>query len=537
MGQSLACCSEQTMCQPEEGIPTSKVNDSVSGRSAQPSVRQNSPTKDGVLLQELEKLFNTYAGKDGKLGVAEIAKIWEKCAHNKVDGNLKEHDKRLIKESARAYLQKIDLDKTGRVSRAEFLSFMLGGLDRRGPFCQMQELLQRHIKEKPKFFEKAVSKFREWDVDGDGYVTRDELRMQMDNFLQAQSVDIKSATFNLEDILDAVDVDKDGRIDLWEFLAFSMGRRKVPVELLLYDITKGNSELFSSVLLGQKFEAIYHSSILVHGKEFWYGGNIFMSKPPMSEHFGPTLDKSSKMKLQQSTYLPKLKSVHLGYTLMTMDEIIEYQSQEMSGNFTPSSYDVLTQNCNHFSNHLARVLCGQCISEVITQQPQLVLDAPRMRFLIPLLNKWLGGFGNDAQPTVPEQKELMDRASSKQLSGDGGMVDVESDCPSIVCFDPAVVNGSIPSSEKQFAQVLHSDKDSVDLRYFDPKTCGFFVQQAPSNHLTVIDPKRTVGFNSIQSIASKAEGAKKGWLSRLRSPKRRPGRQPSQKALGRKRNV
>merc|ERR1719235_68763 len=99
-------------------------------------------------------------------------------------------------------------------------------------------------------------------------------------------------SFDLDHVLQEVDVDDDGRIAFWEFLAYNyLGRRKVPVELLLYDITQGKSELFSSVLLGKTFEAIYHSSILVHGMEFWYGGNIFMSEPPMSQHFGPTLEK------------------------------------------------------------------------------------------------------------------------------------------------------------------------------------------------------------------------------------------------------
>merc|ERR1711904_167901 len=155
---------------------------------------------------------------------------------------------------------------------------------------------------------------------------------------------VLDAPFDVDDILEAVDIDDDGRIDLWEFLAYSMGRRKGPVELLVYDITQGNSELFSGVLLGQKLEAIYHSSILVHGKEFWFGGNIFMSLPPMTQYFGPTLEKSSKMKLQQSTYNPELKCVHLGYTLMTLDEIVEYQNgnqiaESMLNKYTKSSYD------------------------------------------------------------------------------------------------------------------------------------------------------------------------------------------------------
>lgn len=533
MGQSLQCCSEMTFCEPEVlPSPSPAGAPIVSAQPAVDSTRCNSLSRDGIVLKELEKLFNTYAGKDGKLGVAEIAKIWQKCAHNKIGHELKQEEKRLIKESAKSYLQKIDLDHNGRVDRTEFYSFMLGGLDTRGPLCQMQEFLKKHMEANPEILQQALSKFIAWDVDGDGYISPEELRVQMDKFLCTKGFSMTETPFDVDDLLKAVDVDADGRIDLWEFLAYSMGRRKVPVELLLYDITQGKTELFSSVLLGKKFEAIYHSSILVHGKEFWYGGNIFMSEPPMSQHFGPTLEKSSTMKLQQSTYLPQLKSVHLGYTLMTLDEIVEYQAQRMGEKFTRNEYDVLTRNCNHYSNDLAQVLCGSSIPDVITQQPQLVMDAPRMRILVPLLNKWLGGFQDDAHATIPGEQELRDaRNESLQLDADGDKVDVASDGPHLVSFDPSLVNGGLPSCETQFAQVLRGEQESVNFRYFDPKTCNFVEHQAPSAHLQAIDAKRPLGFDSIQSIASKVEEPRKGWLGKLRSPKRQKS-QPRQKALG-----
>lgn len=535
MGQSLECCSQQNICTPEV-LPTPRKDMGIPASSVAPghgSKRGPSPPRDGVLLNELQNLFDLYAGKDGKLGAAEMAKIWEKCAHNKLGSNLKEEDKRLIKESARSYLQKIDLDQNGRVDRAEFYSFMLGGLDRRGPFCQMQEYLRKQMEAKPEVLQKALNKFIEWDADGDGFVTKEELREQMDKFLHVVGpFNVLDAPFDVDDILEAVDIDLDGRIDLWEFLAYSLGRRKMPVELLVYDITKGNSELFSSVLLGKKLEAIYHSSILVHGKEFWYGGNIFMSKPPMSQHFGPTLEKSNSMNLQQSTYLPQLKCVHLGYTLMTLDEIVEYQNENhigapMSEKFTKESYDVLTRNCNHYSNELAQVLCGNSIPDVITTQPMVILDAPRMKVLVPLLNKWLGGFGDDNHATVPDKQELMDAARKIQTDevADKDLVAAAEDSRNIVSFDPAVINGGLPSTEEQFGQVVHTPHGSADLRYFDPKTCSFVVQKAPSAHLQVIDPKRPLGFDSIQSIAALAK-EKKSWLS----PFRKGRRQPSQKA-------
>lgn len=265
-----------------------------------------------------------------------------------------------------------------------------------------------------------------------------------------------------------------------------------------------------------------------------------MSKPPMSQHFGPTLDKSSKMNLQQSTYLPELKCVHLGYTLMTVDEIVEYQNQTQIGaslceKFTKETYDVLTRNCNHYSNELAQVLCGNSIPDVITSQPMVIMDAPRMKVLVPLLNKWLGGFGDDSQARRPEKQQVMDVAKKIQLDSVSDKGGVAEDRPNIVSFDPSVMNGGLPSSEEQFGQVVRTPHGSVDLRYFDPKTCDFVVQKAPSAHLQVIDPKRPLGFDSIQSIAALAK-EKKSWFSplkKLRNGRRQPSQNFAQKATRR----
>merc|ERR1719353_322692 len=74
-----------------------------------------------------------------------------------------------------------------------------------------------------------------------------------------------------KELIHQLDISPDGRIDLWDVLALVLGRRKTPVELLLYDISNGVSKKFSGLLLGKRFEAIYHSAVLVFGSEYWYG--------------------------------------------------------------------------------------------------------------------------------------------------------------------------------------------------------------------------------------------------------------------------
>merc|ERR1712070_575232 len=64
----------------------------------------------------------------------------------------------------------------------------------------------------------------------------------------------------------------------------------------------------------------------------------------------------------------------------------------MAGEFTQESYDVLTHNCNHFSDKLCMYLMNDHIPDEVRKQPQMVMDTMVAKALRPALNRWLGGF-------------------------------------------------------------------------------------------------------------------------------------------------
>jgi hypothetical protein len=58
-----------------------------------------------------------------------------------------------------------------------------------------------------------------------------------------------------------------------------MEGEKNSVTLLLYDISNGMARQFSPMMVGRLVEAIYHSSVVVHGVEYYFGGGICRGIP------------------------------------------------------------------------------------------------------------------------------------------------------------------------------------------------------------------------------------------------------------------
>jgi len=61
-----------------------------------------------------------------------------------------------------------------------------------------------------------------------------------------------------------------------------MDSQKTSVTLLLYDISNGMARQFSPMMVGKVIEAIYHSSIVVFGTEYYFGGGICTGVPKVN---------------------------------------------------------------------------------------------------------------------------------------------------------------------------------------------------------------------------------------------------------------
>lgn len=126
-----------------------------------------------------------------------------------------------------------------------------------------------------------------------------------------------------------------------------------PVKLYVYDLSNGLARQMSLQLTGRQIDGIWHTSIVVYGKEIFYGQGINITAPGRSHHGQP------------------LQIVDLGSTDIDEGTLNEYLD-EMKEHYTADKYHLLEFNCNSFTNDCAAFLTGGSIPDYIKGQPSLV---------------------------------------------------------------------------------------------------------------------------------------------------------------------
>lgn len=64
-----------------------------------------------------------------------------------------------------------------------------------------------------------------------------------------------------------------------DFLGLCLGRREWEVTLHLYDLSRGVAAALSPWLLEEQLEGVWHTGLVVYGKEYYFGGDIYYDTP------------------------------------------------------------------------------------------------------------------------------------------------------------------------------------------------------------------------------------------------------------------
>ncbi|KAJ9309882.1 hypothetical protein DTO217A2_520 [Paecilomyces variotii] len=212
------------------------------------------------------------------------------------------------------------------------------------------------------------------------------------------------------------------------------------VELYVYDLSKGLARAYSLALTGVQIDAIYHTSLVFGGVEYFFGHGIQKTVPGTTHHGQP------------------MEVLHMGRTELPGEVIQEYINS-LAEVYTPESYDLFLHNCNNFTQDLSMFLVGKGIPEHITSLPQTFLSTPFGQMMKPQLESAMRGVTQ-----TPTGQEVPSAAApvarpQERVPAPGKRVAVTGQVHNV-------------SNLKELEEMLAGAKDSCAVIFFTSSTCA-----------------------------------------------------------------
>jgi len=201
------------------------------------------------------------------------------------------------------------------------------------------------------------------------------------------------------ELIEAADLDGTKSISYGEFMAYCVGRRKTQVTVHFYDLSEGMAKAVSPCLLGKPVEGLWHTGVVVYGKEYFFGGEIFYDKPGQTAFGKPT------------------KTLQVGWTLRRQAELHDFIVENLRPIFNREVYDIMQRNCNHFTDTLILWLSGHRLPVEVTNQPEHIMQLPMAKLMRPFLNRWLGNIDGAASAGSAEES-VEDAPADAAAEGD-----------------------------------------------------------------------------------------------------------------------
>ncbi|KAF9283536.1 hypothetical protein BGZ68_005277 [Mortierella alpina] len=154
------------------------------------------------------------------------------------------------------------------------------------------------------------------------------------------------------------------------------------VTLFVYDLSQGMARSMSLGLVGRQIDAIYHTSVVIFGREFYYGQGIMSSIPGTTPHGNP------------------IQRVDMGETEIPQEVFMEFMDN-MRETYTADAYHLLDNNCNNFSNDVCQFLVGRPIPSNITSLPADFLNTPFGQAMRPMIEGMFGPSRHTPSPALP----------------------------------------------------------------------------------------------------------------------------------------
>ena len=151
------------------------------------------------------------------------------------------------------------------------------------------------------------------------------------------------------------------------------------VSINLYDLSQGMAKNMSRSFLGKQIDGIWHTGIVVYGKEFYYGGGICQDPPAKTPYGSP------------------MKNIPMGETEIPQELFLDFL-KEINSQFTAEKYDLFMNNCNNFTDTCCEFLVGEKIPNYITGLPKEVLNTPMGKMLKPMIDNMQKNMVQNSHP-------------------------------------------------------------------------------------------------------------------------------------------
>ncbi|CAM0942984.1 unnamed protein product [Alopecurus aequalis] len=155
------------------------------------------------------------------------------------------------------------------------------------------------------------------------------------------------------------------------------------VVLNVYDLSNGLARQLSTSFLGKPIEAIWHTGVVVYGKEYFYGGGIQCTPAGATQYGRP------------------VRVVDLGVTHLPV-EVFEDYLRDIAPRYTAETYRLMTHNCNNFSNEAAQFLVGAGIPDYILSLPSEVMSSPGGAMIMPMIQNLEATLRNNTAPQTTQ---------------------------------------------------------------------------------------------------------------------------------------
>ncbi|GAC94831.1 thioredoxin [Pseudozyma hubeiensis SY62] len=141
-----------------------------------------------------------------------------------------------------------------------------------------------------------------------------------------------------------------------------------PVKLFVYDLSRGMAKSMSMPLTGRQIDGIWHTSIVAYDREYFFGQGISIVYPGTSHHGAP------------------IETFDLGTTSIDRETFEGALLPDLRDRFRPEDYNLLSWNCNNFTQEVAQILTGADIPAHIRSLPQDFLSTPFGQMLRPQID-------------------------------------------------------------------------------------------------------------------------------------------------------